>query len=109
MTDKRQVSSEGGMQPRWRRDGREIFYLSLDGVMMAAEIDPGSARDQSGPGPALGLEAPRALFQTHLSPSPNVPQYDVTADGNRFLLLEPARSGGEPVTFLLNWYSGLQP
>ena len=38
-TDKRQVSSAGGMQPRWRRDGKELFYLSLDGVMMAAAID----------------------------------------------------------------------
>ena len=48
------------------------------------------------------------LFRTHLSPSPNVPQYDVTADGTRFLVLEPARSGGEPVTFVLNWTAGLK-
>jgi Tol biopolymer transport system component len=122
LTDKRQVSGAGGMQPRWRRDGRELFYLSLDGVMMATEVDPGNARRVTGVrprtgrdvgsgaadvGPALGLGAPQPLFQTHLSPSPNVPQYDVTADGSRFLVLEPARSGGEPVTFLLNWASGL--
>ena len=102
LTDKRQVSSAGGMQPRWRRDGRELYYLSLDGAVMAADINEA--------GPQSGLAgAPRPLFQTHLSPSPNVPQYDVTADGTRFLVLEPARSGGEPVTFVLNWTAGLEP
>ena len=102
MTDRRQVSIAGGMQPRWRRDGRELFYLSLDGVVMAADIS------DTGPRGGLAAGAPRTLFQTHLSPSPNVPQYDVTADGTRFLVLEPARSGGEPVTFLLNWMAGLK-
>ncbi len=68
--------------------------------MAAAMSDAG----RSGP-----VGAPRPLFQTHLSPSPNVPQYDVTADGLRFLVLEPARSGGEPVTFVLNWAAGLKP
>ena len=102
LTDRRQVSSAGGMQPRWRRDGGELYYLSLDGVVMAADINAAS--------PQGGLAgAPRPLFPTHLSPSPNVPQYDVTADGTRFLVLEPARSGGEPVTFVLNWTAGLTP
>jgi hypothetical protein len=93
-TDKRQVSSAGGMQPRWRRDGKELFYLSLDGAMMAAAV---VAADQ----PLTGL--PVRLFQTRLSPAPTVPQYDVSADGSRFLVLEPSALGGEPVTFVLNW------
>jgi Tol biopolymer transport system component len=97
LTERRQVSSAGGVQPRWRRDGRELFYLSLDGAVMAAGVN---ATDGL-------ISAPRTLFQTHVSPSPNVPQYDVTADGERFLVVEPARSGGEPVTFVLNWTSGL--
>jgi eukaryotic-like serine/threonine-protein kinase len=101
-TDKRQVSSAGGMQPRWRRDGRELFYLSPDGLIMAAETGAGARTDRQMFG------APRPLFQTHLSPSPNVPQYDVLADGSRFLVLEPARSGGEPITFVLNWATGLR-
>jgi len=100
LTERRQVSIAGGVQPRWRRDGRELYYLSLDGAVMAAEFTPATS----------GLVgAPRTLFSTHLSPSPNVPQYDVTADGERFLMLEPARSGGEPVTFVLNWTAGLTP
>ena len=102
MTDQRQVSIAGGVQPRWRRDDKELFYLSLDGVVMAADIS------DAGPRAGLTAGAPRPLFQTHLSPSPNVPQYDVTADGTRFLVLEPARSGGEPVTFVLNWTAGLK-
>jgi Tol biopolymer transport system component len=99
VTDRRQVSSAGGVQPRWRRDSGELYYLSLDGVVMAAAVEAGGRENRLG--------APRALFRTQVSPSPNVPQYDVTADGQRFLVLEPARSGGEPVTFVLNWTSGL--
>lgn len=99
LTERRQASSAGGVQPRWRRDGQELYYLSLDGAVMAADVN---AADGS-------ITAPRTLFQTHVSPSPNVPQYDVTADGERFLVLEPARSGGEPVTFVLNWTAGLSP
>jgi dipeptidyl aminopeptidase/acylaminoacyl peptidase len=97
-TQKRQVSNAGGMQPRWRRDGKELFYLAADGTMMAAPV---STEGQ----PTSGL--PLRLFQTHLSPSPNVPQYDVSADGSRFLVLEPARAGGEPITFVLNWAAEL--
>jgi eukaryotic-like serine/threonine-protein kinase len=97
-TEKRQVSNAGGMQPRWRRDGKELYYLSLDGAMMAATVET-SPNPQS--------EVPRRLFQTRLSPSPNVPQYDVAADGPRFLVLEPAHLAGEPLTFLLNWASGV--
>lgn len=97
-TQKRQVSNAGGMQPRWRHDGKELFYLAADGAMMAADV---SLAGQ----PTSGL--PSRLFQTRLSPSPNVPQYDVSADGSRFLTLEPSASGGEPITFVLNWMAGL--
>jgi eukaryotic-like serine/threonine-protein kinase len=97
-TQKRQVSLAGGMQPRWRRDGKELFYLAADGTMMAADIST------DGP-PMSGM--PEQLFKTRLSPSPNVPQYDVAADGSRFLVIEPAGSGGEPITFLLNWAAPL--
>ena len=75
-------------------DGKEIFYLGTDGTLMAAPIIPGGV-------PSAGVPVP--LFQTALSPSPNVPQYDVAPDGTRFILLEPAKPGGEPITFVLNW------
>jgi Tol biopolymer transport system component len=98
-TQKRQVSLAGGMQPRWRRDGKELFYLAADGMMMAADI--------IGASPPMSA-MPHPLFQTRLSPSPNVPQYDVTADGSKFLVIEPASTGGEPITYMLNWAAALK-
>jgi eukaryotic-like serine/threonine-protein kinase len=98
-TEKRQVSHAGGMQPRWRSDSKELYYLALDGTIMAAEIT-------TAPHPQSAV--PQPLFQTRLSPSPNVPQYDVTADGKRFLALEPAHAGGEPLTLILNWTTALR-
>jgi hypothetical protein len=94
-TQKRQVSLAGDMDATAlaRRDGKELFYLAADGTMMAADIT-GNAPPMSG--------MPRPLFQTRLSPSPNVPQYDVTADGSKFLVIEPAGTGGEPITLVLN-------
>jgi Tol biopolymer transport system component len=97
-TDKRQVSSAGGMQPRWRRDGRELFYLALDGTVMAV---PTQLTNTAG----AGLPVP--LFRSGVSPSPNVPQYDVSPDGSKFFVLEPSTPGGEPVTFVLDWAAGL--
>jgi Tol biopolymer transport system component len=108
-TEKRQISSDGGMQPRWRRDGRELYYLSLDGTMMVVELGDAPRRGGRGESAELTVSAPRPLFPTHLRPSPNVPQYDVLADGSRFLVLEPARSGGEPITYVLNWSAGVRP
>jgi eukaryotic-like serine/threonine-protein kinase len=89
-TDKRRVSVGGGVQPRWRGDGRELFYLAPDGTMMVVPLD-GSSRA-------------RPLFRTSLSPpSPLVSEFDVTSDGQRFLLLEPASIRSQIFTFLLNW------
>ena len=89
-TDKRRVSVAGGVQPRWRGDGRELFYLAPDGTMMAVPLD-GSSRA-------------RPLFTTSLSPpSHQVSEYDVTSNGQRFLLLEPATTRPQTLTYLLNW------
>jgi Tol biopolymer transport system component len=98
-TQKRQVSNAGGMQPRWRRDGKELFYVAADGAMMAVQIS-------SAPQPTATV--PVRLFDTGLSPSPSVPQYDVNADGTRFLALTPSSPGGEPITFVLNWPAGVR-
>jgi dipeptidyl aminopeptidase/acylaminoacyl peptidase len=92
-TSKRQISSGGGVQPQWRADGRELFYLGPDGSMMSVRVD---ARTEFTASP------PVRLFATNIAPDSNVPQYGVTADGQRFLGLERA-GGGESFTFLLNW------
>jgi Tol biopolymer transport system component len=91
-TAKRQVSSGGGVQPQWRADSRELFYLSPDGSMMSVRVDTPAK---------LTLSPPSPLFPTKIAPDPYVPQYSVTADGQRFLGLEPVR-GGSAFTFLLN-------
>jgi hypothetical protein len=63
------------MSPRWRKDGRELFFLAKDGTMMAARIDPND-------GSSLGVQA---LFPTALIGGNSRP-YDVTANGERFIL-----------------------
>jgi eukaryotic-like serine/threonine-protein kinase len=92
-TSKRQLSSGGGVQPQWRADGRELFYLGPDGSMMSVRVDTRTEFTAS---------PPARLFRTDISPSPEAPQYGATADGQRFLGLE--RLGeGQSFTFLLNW------
>ena len=93
-TSKRQISSGGGLQPQWRGDGRELFYLSPDGSMMSVRVD---AR------PEFTASRPVPLFTTNIAPfgGSTSPQYAVTADGQRFLGLERV-GGGKAFTFLLN-------
>jgi Tol biopolymer transport system component len=81
------VSKGGGSSPRWRRDGKELFYLAPGGTMMAVAVALGAE---------LSAQAPVALFQ---GPD-NVAFGDVTADGQRFLLVE---RGSAPFTVVLNW------
>jgi hypothetical protein len=91
-TSKRQLSSGGGVQPQWRADGRELFYLAPDGSMMSVPVD---ARTD------LTASPPVRLFATNMTPDSGVPKYAVTADGQRFLGLERV-GGGKAFTFLLN-------
>jgi len=99
-----QVSTSGGVQPRWRRDGKELFYLAPDGKLMAAAVKAGT-----------NFEAgkPEALFQTRifgLGPSARYSQqYDLTADGQRFLINEGLSDlNSAPITVVLNWTAGLK-
>ena len=92
-TAKRQLSSGGGVQPQWRADSRELFYLAPNGSMMSVRVDP---RAQ------LTASPPSLLFPTKMRTDPYVPQYSVTADGQRFIGLERV-AGESSFTFLLNW------
>jgi Tol biopolymer transport system component len=100
MDQKRQISNAGGSQPRWNRDGTELYYLSVDGRMMAVTINPGARLDSG---------VPRVLFETGLTSEPTLDQYAVTPDGQRFLLWKP--TGGEaqtPLSVVVNWTTRLQ-
>ena len=76
-----QISNQGGLLPRWRRDGRELFYLTPDGTLMAVLVTLGATFE---------FGAPRALFATKVLFTPIyktwMNQYAVASDGQRFLV-----------------------
>ncbi|MBL8296577.1 MAG: PD40 domain-containing protein [Bryobacterales bacterium] len=92
-----QASKDGGHWPRWRGDGKELYWLEQDGTLMAVEVNTG---------PALRLGIPRALFETRIQNS--FEGYDVAKDGKRFLVPLPVqdRENSRPVTVIQNWLAG---
>jgi Tol biopolymer transport system component/predicted Ser/Thr protein kinase len=97
------ISVAGGRQPRWRGDGKELFYEAADGKMMAVPVKASAA-----PKPTFEAGAPVALFDAHIAPTAtnNVVNYDVTADGKRFLIATPVGPGASsspPLTVVVNW------
>jgi hypothetical protein len=99
LDQKRQISTNGGSQPQWRKDGNELYYLAPDGKLMAVNITA-SAHIDSG--------IPRELFDTGLTLSPLQDQYRVTPDGQRFLVLKPiSEATPTPITVIVNWTARL--
>ena len=99
-----QVSEGGGEEPRWRRDGKELFYLSPEGKIMAVLAKAGESNFEPG--------APASLFQTRLrqpiSAMDNI-SYDVTADGQRFLInTKTEDTNPAPVSIILNWTAEME-
>jgi Tol biopolymer transport system component len=95
-----QISNGGGDQPRWRRDGRELFYISADGKLMATEVNGGSGTFEFG--------IPKPLFELRVN-FVNASPYDVAADGQRFLVASLVEQDvTPPVTVVLNWAAGLK-
>jgi Tol biopolymer transport system component len=96
------ISTTSGSAPKWRRDGKELFYVTHDGKLMAVEIKSG-ANFESG--------APKLLFDTHVPDAAyDGTAYDVTADGQRFIVLTPLEQAPvrSPITVVLNWQAGLK-
>ena len=98
---KRPVSGTGGRQPQWRGDGKELFYLGLDGKLMSVEVKAGAT---------LETGIPEVLFQTLAQPAQTVAnqRYCVTKDGQRFLFIEPVEGKAEPIHVVLNWTEELK-
>jgi len=97
---KRQVSIGGGNYPRWRRDGRELFYYTGDGKLMAAQVSSGEN---------FKMDAPVSLFEFRSGTIQEFSPYAVTADGQRFLIntivdTEP----NAPLTVVVNWAAGVK-
>ncbi len=96
-----QISTRGGVQPRFSPDGKELYFLEPDGTLVAVEIARG-ADAEARPG------VPRPLFATGLRPAPNHDQYAVAADGKRFLLNVPIDAMDlPPVDVAVSWAAGL--
>jgi Tol biopolymer transport system component len=96
VSGRRQVSVDGGLQPRWNRNGRELFFLNAKGMLMSAEIRPG--RDGT-----LESGIPKPLFSLGLT-NRGWTQYEVSADGQRFLAIQTVAS--EPrdsLHVIVNW------
>jgi Tol biopolymer transport system component len=96
------ISSHGGAQPRWRRDGREMFYRTSDGKLMAVQVKAT---------PKFEAGVPHMLFQAGADPLyPNLGTgYDVTPDGQRFLINSTIdESRASPITIVMNWTVGMK-
>jgi Tol biopolymer transport system component len=100
-----QISTAGGTRPAWSRDGRELFYLDAANAMNAVHVDTS--------GPTFVSAAPVKLFDTpYFEPNP-ARHYDVSPDGQRFLMIKEntaARRGATPASMLLvqNWTEELK-
>lgn len=91
-----QISTSGGVQPRWSPDGRELFFLDLSGQMMSVTLPGGDPRR---------AQTPRPLFRTDLSASSAMDQFAISADGRQILLRRAVgdSSNEVPVQVILNW------
>jgi serine/threonine-protein kinase len=91
-----QVSASGGTDPAWSRSGRELFYISAQAEMMSVEVARGTT---------FTISPPKRLFSTSAySPVPPVPAFDVSADGQRFLMLrETTPTDRNELIVVQNW------
>ncbi|HEV2201501.1 MAG TPA: hypothetical protein VGR73_16905 [Bryobacteraceae bacterium] len=96
------ISIAGGEQPRWRGDGKELFFVAADGKMMAVPV-----KAVAGTKPSFEAGTPVALFDAHMAQASinNLIEYDVTADGKRFLITTASGAGAAspPLTVVTNW------
>ena len=92
------ISTDGGTQPRWRRDGKELFYLGLDQRLTAVPI----AFSSDGRSVKVGTQSP--LFQTRIGgPGISQREYEVSRDGQRFLMDAPVDEPLAPIVLIQNW------
>jgi Tol biopolymer transport system component/DNA-binding winged helix-turn-helix (wHTH) protein len=100
MTASRQISTAGGWAPAWRKDGKELFYMDARGDVMSVDVTMG---------PKLETGAPRLLFHTKTR-NPNMPQFAVTDNGRKFLVIEapPRQAVDERMVVVTGWNTSLR-
>jgi hypothetical protein len=97
------LSTNGGSEPRWCCDGKELFYLAADRHIMSVAM--------TGDAPLTSPARPEPRFQTSaLFPGSTFRMnYDVTHDGRRFLVNNPVQGAGQsPITVVINWAARLK-
>ena len=94
---RRRVSRSGGQTPRWRRDGKELFYLTPDGGVMRVAMTLS---------PRLDVGSEERLFVVTGRAASDV--YDVSPDGQRFLINTSEAGDSAPITVILNWHSAVR-
>jgi hypothetical protein len=93
------VSPDGGREPFWRGDGKELFYRAPNASLMAVPIEKG---------PTFAAGTPQALFRARFAPVTARGLYRPTPDGQRFLVLAPlGRDAMQPATVVMNWTAAL--
>ena len=95
------VSPGGGVMPRWRRNGKELFYISPDSKMMAVPVSTQ---------PVFQTGVPQALFQTDIVDTgirTGPMSWDLAPDGNRFLIISETPSEASSITVAMNWRSAV--
>lgn len=93
------MSPGGGCYPRWRRDGKELFYLSADNRIVAAEV--------KADGSSFAIGSVNPLFETRMYRSA-FGGYDVTADGQRFIVAYEPGQPNVAITLVENWDAALK-
>ncbi|MCM3875676.1 MAG: serine/threonine-protein kinase [Thermoanaerobaculia bacterium] len=95
-----QISAGGGSQPRWSRDGRELFYLAEGFRLTAVSVKTGSAFEKGTPHELFTLQSRRT----------NIPQYDPFPDGQRFVVnTVVTEKASTPLTLVQNWTARVKP
>jgi Tol biopolymer transport system component len=102
-----QISTEGGNYPRWAHNGKELFYLTEDGSLMAVDMQAEQDTIKAGP--------PHRLFKTNIiffdDGGLQSQDYDISPDDQRFLVNERTRvatGSNSPITVVLNWTAALK-
>jgi hypothetical protein len=96
------ISQAGGRAPRWRADGRELFYLDRDNRLVAVDVKIGDGAFEYG--------APHTLFQSAITDVAPFYFYDVAPDAQRFIMIVPTDNArlDQPITVVLNWFEELK-
>jgi dipeptidyl aminopeptidase/acylaminoacyl peptidase len=93
------VSTDGGFGPRWRHDGKELFYIREDGTLMAVPIHVSAATVTAG--------QPRRLFQSTFTTRLQTP-FDVTSDGRLLVMADVDDPMPQAITLIINWPASLR-